>query len=71
MQEMTTVKEVKHLQDLKSTQVHRPFPPPVFDHLQYANIEGEGLEDLVKCSDVGSIPHVSILSLPHVNEASY
>jgi len=29
-----------------------PFPPPVFDHLQYANMEGEGLEDLVMCSYV-------------------
>ena len=52
MQEMITVKEVTHLQDSKSTQIHRPFPPPVFDHLQYANVEGEGLEDLIKCSDV-------------------
>ena len=27
--------------------VPRPFPPPVFDRLQYANTEGEGLGDLV------------------------
>jgi len=38
---MKTVKDVTHLQDSKSTQIHRPFPPPVFDHLQYANTEGE------------------------------
>jgi len=24
-----------------------PFPPPVFDRLQYANMEGEGLGDFV------------------------
>jgi len=29
--------------------VPRPFPPPVFDRLQYANMEGEGLGDLVTC----------------------
>ena len=32
--------------------VPRPFPPPVFDHLQYANTEGEGLGDLVMCGYV-------------------
>ena len=32
--------------------VPRPFPPPVFDRLQYANMEGEGLEDLVTCGYV-------------------
>jgi len=32
--------------------VPRPFPPPVFDHLQYANMEGEGLGDLIMCGDV-------------------
>ena len=32
--------------------VPRPFPPPVFDRLQYANTEGEGLGDLVTCSYV-------------------
>jgi len=32
----------------------RPFPPPpVFDHLQYANTEGKGLGDLVMCGDRG------------------
>jgi len=30
--------------------VPRLFPPPVFDHLQYANMEGEGLGDFVTCS---------------------
>ena len=29
-----------------------PFPPPVFDRLQYANTEGEGLGDLVTCGYV-------------------
>ena len=31
--------------------VPRPFPPPAFDRLQYANTEGEGagLGDLVTC----------------------
>jgi len=28
------------------------FPPPVFHCLQYANMEGEGLGDLVMCGDV-------------------
>ena len=32
--------------------VPRPFPPPVFDRLQYANTEGEGLGDLVMCGYV-------------------
>jgi len=32
--------------------VSRPFPPPVFDRLQYANTEGEGLGDLVMCGYV-------------------
>jgi len=31
----------------------RPFAPPIFDHLQYATMEGETLGDLVMCSDVG------------------
>jgi len=26
-----------------------PCPPPLFDHLQYANTEGESLGDLVMC----------------------
>ena len=29
--------------------IPRPFPPPVLHLLQYANMEGEGLEDLVTC----------------------
>ena len=29
--------------------VPRPFPPPVFDRLQYAKMEGEELGDLVMC----------------------
>ena len=33
-----------------SSLVPRPFPPPVFHRLQYANMEGEGLGDLVTCS---------------------
>ena len=32
--------------------VPRPFPPPIFDHLHYANTEGEGLGDLVMCGYV-------------------
>jgi len=32
--------------------VPRPFPPPVFDRLQYANTEGEDLGDLVTCGYV-------------------
>ena len=33
--------------------IPRPFPPPpVFDCLQYANTEGEGLGDLVMCGYV-------------------
>ena len=33
-----------------SSSVPRPFPPPLFDHLQYANTEGEDLGNLVTCS---------------------
>ena len=29
--------------------VPRPFPPPVFDRLQYAKMEGEELGDLIMC----------------------
>jgi len=32
--------------------VTRPFPPPVFDRLQYAITEGEGLGDFVTCGYV-------------------
>jgi len=32
--------------------VPRPFPPPVFDHLQYGNTEEEGLGDMVTCGYV-------------------
>jgi len=35
-----------------STALPGPLPPPVLDHLQYANMEGEGLEDLVTCNHV-------------------
>jgi len=33
--------------------VPRLFPPPVFDHSQYANLKGEGMGDLVMCNDIG------------------
>jgi len=32
--------------------VPKLFPPPVFNHFQYANTEGEGLEYLVTCGDI-------------------
>jgi len=32
--------------------IPRPFPPPVFDRLQYANTEGEGLGDFITCGYV-------------------
>ena len=35
-----------------SSLVPRPLPPPVFDHLEYANTEGEGLGDLVNTGNV-------------------
>ena len=35
-----------------SSNVPSPFLPPVFDRLQYASTEGEGLSDLVTFSDV-------------------
>ena len=35
--------------------IPRLFPPPVFDHLQYASTEGEGLGDLVTCDDIREI----------------
>ena len=42
---------IRHLQTviegLRSSLVPRPFPPPVFDHLQYAKMEGEGLRERV------------------------
>jgi len=37
---------------LKISLVPRPFPPPVFDRLQYANTEGEGLGNFVMCGYV-------------------
>jgi len=36
----------------RTSLVPRPFPPPVFDCLQYANTEGEVLGDLVTCGYV-------------------
>ena len=36
-----------------SSLVPRPLPPPVFDHLQYANMEWEGLGDLVNVNTGG------------------
>ena len=36
-----------------SSLVPRLFPPPLFDCMRYASIEGEGLEDLVMCGDGG------------------
>ena len=33
--------------------VPRPFPPPVFDRLQYAKTEGEGLGERVTCVTPG------------------
>ena len=35
------------------TLIFRPFPPPVFDRLQYAKMEGEGLEERVTCVTSG------------------
>jgi len=32
---------------LRIIPIPRPFPPPVFDHLQYVITEGKGLGDLV------------------------
>jgi len=36
-----------------SSLVPRPFPPPVFDCLQYANTEDEGPGDLITCNPCG------------------
>ena len=33
--------------------VPRPFPPPVFDRIQYAKTEGEGLGERVTCVTSG------------------
>ena len=33
--------------------IPRPFPPPVFDHLQYARRKGEGLGERVMCMTSG------------------
>ena len=38
---------------LKISLVPRPFPPPVFDRLQYAKTEGEGLGERVTCVTSG------------------
>ena len=35
------------IEGLRSSLVPRPFPPPVFDRLQYAKMEGEGLRERV------------------------
>jgi len=43
---------VLHTVMLSSSLVPRPFPPSVFDCLQYAITEGEGLGDLVTCGYV-------------------
>jgi len=43
---------VESLKQNSDSLVPQPFPPPVFDHLQYANMEGEGLGDLVMCGDI-------------------
>ena len=53
--------------------VPRPFPPPVFDCLRYANIQGESLGGLVTCGDVSrqsvhtwvQCPTIIILVSPH------
>ena len=42
--------EVCHFHSL----IPRPLPPPILDHLQYANTMGEGLGDLVMC---GAVPN--------------
>ena len=38
--------------------VPRLFPPPIFDCLQYANTEGEGLGDLGTCGKTEGQTHV-------------
>ena len=35
--------------------IPRLFQPPVFDHLQYAKTEGEGLGEGVMCTTSGSV----------------
>ena len=47
--------------------VPRPFPPPVFDHLQYANTEREGLGDLVTCDDVKQTDSGHMGDVAHCN----
>ena len=37
----------------KSSLVPRPFPPPVFDRILYAKMEGEGLGERVTCVTSG------------------
>ena len=38
--------------------VPRAFLPPVSDHLQYANMDGEGQGDLVTCGNVRATQRV-------------
>jgi len=49
---LSTHRQFPKLVLLYSSLVLRPFPPPVFDRLQYANTEGEGLGDFVTCGYV-------------------
>ena len=52
----TYLAEVDHMRTYDHTHdysrnliIERSFPRPVFDHLQYAKMEGEGLGDSVTC----------------------
>ena len=49
--------------------VPRPFPPPVFDPLQFANTEREDLGDLVMCGCVRSTEgrHTGAVIIPVSN----
>jgi len=40
------------VQQVSTCLIPRSFPPPVFNHLQYANTEGVGLGELDMCGDV-------------------
>jgi len=42
--------------------IPRPFPPPVFERLQFANTEGEGLRDLVMCDYIDGIDTWGVVS---------
>ena len=55
----------------KGSLIPRLFPPPVFDRLQYANMEGEGLGDLFTCVFVEGSTHGGRCPMKSLETLSY